>query len=189
MKIENGTLIVDGVSVALQALATDAVVHVWRVPAEYRENGLFVAVQQPGRPLEIPACAQDQINYLGEVLLPASEAVQLQAARAARLADINAACERALAALSQTYPAGEVQSWAQQVKEAESLAADPAAVVPLLEAIATARGLTAAELADRVLQKTAAYATLSGELIGRRQAAEDLLATATTLEKVEAIAW
>lgn len=189
MKIENGALIVGAVSVALQAQAVDTVVHAWRVPTDYRESGLFVAISQPGQPLEFPACAQDQAEYLGELPLPASEALQLQGARAARLADINAACERALAALSQAYPAGEVQSWSQQVKEAEALAADPATPVPLLEAIATARGLTAAELATRVLQKTAAYATLSGELIGRRQAAEDALAIAETLEAIGAVTW
>lgn len=189
MKIENGALIVGDASLPLQSLAVDTVVHAWRVPTDYRADGVFVTVAQPGQPLEFPACDQGQVEYLGELQLPASEALQLQGAREARIADINAACERALAALSQAYPAGEVQSWSQQVKEAEALAADPATPVPLLDAIAAARGLTAAELGARVLQKTAAYATLSGELIGRRQAAEDALATAETLEAIEAVTW
>ena len=58
---------------------------------------------------------------------------------------------------------------------AEALAADPQAAAPLLTAIAEARSLPVLELASRVLGKMNAYAGASGALIGRRQAAEDLI--------------
>lgn len=189
MKLENGMLIVGAQSVAVQALAVDAVVRAWRVPVEYRENELFVAVGRPGQAAEIPACSPDMAEYLGEVALPAAEDLQLRSAKAAKLADINALCDQELDAFSRTYPNGEVQSWPQQVKEADALAADPAASVPLLAAIAAERGITVEDLAGRVRVKMDAYAQLSGMLIGRRQAAEDQIGDAATLEEVGAVAW
>lgn len=189
MKIENAVLIVGAVSVSLPLLGTDAVVHAWRVPAEYRENGLFVAVDGPGQPGEIPACDPRGTEYLGALDYPAAESEALKAAKLRKLADINALCNAELDAFSRSYPAGEVQSWPQQVKEAEALAVDPAAAVPLLTAIAEQRGITVADLAIRVHAKMDAYAQLSGALIGRRQAAEDQIDAAGTLEDLEAIAW
>ena len=60
----------------------------------------------------------------------------------------------------------------------------------LLEtAIAEARSLPVVELASRVLGKMNAYAAASGALIGRRQAAEDLIDVAATPEDVAGIAW
>ena len=95
----------------------------------------------------------------------------------------------AVASLAASYPEREVQSWPQQVKEAEALAADPQAQAPLLAAIAEARSLPLAELASRVLGKMNAYAAASGALIGRRQAAEDLIDLASSAEDVAFIAW
>lgn len=189
MKIENAVLIVGAVSVSLPLLGTDAVVHAWRVPAEYRENGLFVAVDGPGQPGEIPACDPRKTEYLGALDYPAAESEALKAAKLRKLADINALCDADLDAFSRTYPAGEVQSWSQQVKEAEALAVDPAAPAPLLAAIAAERGITLEDLASRVHVKMAAYAQLSGALIGRRQAAEDQIEAAPTLAELEAVTW
>lgn len=189
MKIENAVLIVGAVSVSLPLLGTDAVVHAWRVPAEYRENGLFVAVDGPGQPGEIPACDPRGTEYLGALDYPAAESEALKAAKLRKLADINALCNAELDAFSRSYPAGEVQSWPQQVKEVEALAVDPAAPAPLLAAIAAERGITVADLASRVHVKMDAYAQLSGTLIGRRQAAEDQIEAAATLAEVEAVTW
>ncbi len=59
----------------------------------------------------------------------------------------------------------------------------------MLTAIADARSLPVVELASRVLGKMNAYATASGSLIGRRQAAEDLIDLAATPEDVASIVW
>jgi len=95
--------------------------------------------------------------------------------RGLQLQAINTAATSELAALSAAYPDGEVQSWAQQTREAEALAGDPNAATPLLAAIATARGVPLATLAERVRAKVQAYAVASGRIIGQRQALEDAI--------------
>ena len=193
MKIENGSLIVEvaGVEVmtALPAVSTDATVKVWRVPTAYQALGLFVAVTLPGQPEEIPACDMAATHYLGELTLKPSDTEKLRLAKAAKRQEINTGCDTAIAALPAAYPEREVQSWPQQVKEAESLAANPQTPTPLLSAIAVARGLPATELAHRVLANMTAYSTYAGAIIGRRQALEDALDAALTVDQVNAIAW
>lgn len=193
MKIENGSLVVtvDGVekTVPLATIAADAKVKAWIVPADYRADRLFVAVTVKGEAEEIPACDLAACEFLGELELDAGIEAKLEAVKAAKRLEINEACNTAVAALAASYPEREIQSWPQQVKEAEALAADPQAPAPLLTAIADARGLPVAELASRVLGKMNAYAAASGSLIGRRQAAEDLIDLAATAEDVASIVW
>lgn len=189
MKIENNVLVIGDVSVSLGAVAASAKVRAWRVPVAYRDNGLFVAVDLVGQPSEVPACSHADIEFLGELDYDADEPMQLKAAKAAKLAEINALCNDAFNALASTYPSGEVQSWSQQVKEAELFTVDPTAATPILSAIGEARGMTVAEMASRVTANTAAYSTASGTLIGRRLAAEDTLDLAETLEQVAEVSW
>ena len=193
MKIENGSLVVtvQGVekTVLLPTVAADAKVKAWAVPADYRADGLFVAVTVNGESEEIPACDLAACEFLGEVVFDAGDEAKLEAVKAAKRAEINAACDIAVASLAASYPEREVQSWPQQVKESEALAADPQAQAPLLAAIAEARSLPLAELASRVLGKMNAYAAASGALIGRRQAAETLIDLADTAEDVASVAW
>ncbi len=193
MQIQDGNLVVEvegsTMTVPLPEVATAAKVKAYLVPEAYRPGRLFVSVTLPGQPEEVPACGQDLVELLGEATLEASDAAILNAAKAAKLTEINAECQKAVAALAADYPDSEVQSWPQQVKEAMALSADPQADAPLLTAIATARGLPVAELASRVLGKMNAYAGASGALIGRRQAAEDLIDIAATPEDVAGIAW
>ena len=193
MKIENGSLVVtvQGVekTVPLPTVAADAKVKAWAVPADYRADGLFVAVTVKGESEEIPACDLAACELLGELELDAGDDARLEAVKAAKRLEINEACNAAVASLAASYPEREIQSWPQQVKEAEALAADPQASAPLLTAIADARGLPVVELASRVLGKMNAYAAASGSLIGRRQAAEDLIDLAATAEDVASIVW
>lgn len=193
MKIENGFLVVtvDGAekSVPLPVVSADAKVKAWIVPADYRADRLFVAVTVKGEPEEIPACDLAVCEFLGELELDAGDDAKLEAAKAAKRLEINEAFNAAMAALAASYPEREIQSWPQQVKEAEALAADPQAPAPLLTAIAEARSLPVVELASRVLEKMNAYAAASGALIGRRQAAEDLIDIASTPEDVSRIVW
>jgi hypothetical protein len=193
MQIENGNLVVEvegsTMTVPLPEVATAAKVKAYLVPEAYRPGRLFISVTVPGQPEDVPACSQDLVELLGEGILEASDAAILNAAKAAKLTEINAECQKAVAALAADYPDSEVQSWPQQVKEATALAADAGADAPLLTAIATARGLPVAELASRALDKMNAYAAASGVLIGRRQAAEDAIGAAASLEDLSAISW
>lgn len=189
MKIENNVLTVGDVSVPLGLVASAAKVRVWRVPAAYRENGLFVAVDLAGQPSEVPACSHAETDYLGELDYDADDSLQLNAAKAAKLVEINALCNDALSELASTYPSGELQSWSQQAKEADLYATDPTVATPILSAIADARGITVAEMAERVAANVAAYSHASGTLIGRRLAAEDALSLAATPEQVAEVTW
>lgn len=193
MQIQDGNLVVEvegsTMTVPLPEVATAAKVKAYLVPEAYRPGRLFVSVTIPGQPEEVPACGQDLVELLGEDTLEASDAAILNAAKAAKLTEINAECQKAVAALAKDYLDSEVQSWPQQVKEATALSADPQADAPLLTAIATARGLPVAELASRVLDKMNAYAAASGVLIGQRYAAEDLITAAEDLEALSAISW
>ena len=193
MQIENGNLVVEvegsTMTVPLPEVATAAKVKAYLVPEAYRPGRLFISVTVPGQPEDVPACSQDLVELLGEGILEASDAAILNAAKAAKLTEINAEFQKAVAALAADYPDSEVQSWPQQVKEATALAADAGVDAPLLTAIATARGLPVAELASRVLDKMNAYAAASGVLIGRRQAAEDAIGAAASLEDLSAISW
>lgn len=193
MKIENQALVltVAGVPkrIDLPAIARDAVVTAWAVPSAYRESGVFMAVTERGQVPELPACNPQDAQPLGQVDYPAGDAARLAAAKAQKLAAINAQCDAAVAQMVADYPDQEVLSWPQQVKEAMALEADAQAPAPLLQAIASARGLELPELAGRVLAKMHAFAVASGALFGRRQAAEDLLGLAATSDDVAAVQW
>jgi hypothetical protein len=189
MQITDHVLTIGDFTEELPKLAKAATVTAYAVPTEYRASGYFVAVTQNGGIPEVPACDSKDASLIGTLELPADEGAQLEAAKAERLSAINTECDKVLAAIKATYPQGEVESWAQQVKEAEALAVDTQAAAPLLSAIATYRGLSVTELAARVSAKAAAYAAVSGSIIGKRQALEDALTTATTPEEVFAVTW
>ncbi|ARQ46074.1 hypothetical protein [Oxalobacter formigenes] len=108
-------------------------------------------------------------------------------AKAAKLAEINAACDSILNAATATYPASEVLTFDQQVREAQTYQTDNATSVPLLSALATSRKITLPELVQRILVKHDAFSALSGSIIGQRQALEDVLDTLTTVESVQAL--
>lgn len=108
--------------------------------------------------------------------------------KAAKLAEINNGCQAALEALTPTYPERELHSFANQEREAREYKAAPdTAQTPLLSALAAARGIGLAELADRVLAKAAAFATASGHIIGQRQHMEDMLDACGSVDAVRAI--
>lgn len=171
----------------LPSLPYDTTVDVWAVPTDYRESGIFTAVQLQGLPPELPACDITGAQLLATLLLPADPGAQLDRARTERLTGINADADALVGELAATYPEREIQSWPQQVKEAEALALSPTADAPLLSALAAARGVDRADLASRVLAKASAYAAASGAIIGARQRLEDLLSAAETLDELSAV--
>lgn len=186
MRIENGKLIVniDGTTmqVPMPDVAGASRVKAWQVPETYRPGKLFVAVTQPGQPEEVPACDPSAARLLGELVLEPADSAALVAAKAAKLAEINAACDLAGAAVLKGYPDVEIKTWPQQAAEAAILAADPQADTPLLSKIATDRGLSVADLAARVQTKEAAFKAAAGGLLGMRQALEDQIDAATSVE-------
>ena len=112
----------------------------------------------------------------------------LEEVKAAKLSEINAAADRAIATLTATYPDRELATFDKQESEARAYAADATASTPLLSALAQARGIPLDELVRRVLAKADAFAVASGSIIGQRHALEDRLDVCTTVEEVQSIA-
>ena len=113
--------------------------------------------------------------------------LRLDELKARKLAEINAACDAALASLTADYPESELLTFDKQEAEARALLADPEAVTPFLTPLAAARGMAVEELAQKVIAKADAFTTASGHVIGLRQKDEDRLKAAQTVEDVAAI--
>lgn len=127
-----------------------------------------------------PECVTEEQPYIPPV--PTLEEV-----KTAKLSEINAAADRAIATLTATYPDREISTFDKQEAEARAYTTDPAASTPLLSALAQARGVPLDELVRRVLAKADTFAVASGSIIGQRQALEDRLDACTTLEDVQGI--
>tara|TARA_R110000796_G_scaffold95459_3_gene200726 strand:+ start:17342 stop:17953 length:612 start_codon:yes stop_codon:yes gene_type:complete len=117
------------------------------------------------------------------------EAAQLKRAKENAQRRINDGYTVELNAILRDYPDAETKTWDKQESEARAYQDDSAAATPLIDAIAAARSMDKAELVQRVIAKADAWIALSGAATGKRQALEDTIATAETVEAVEAISW
>lgn len=107
-------------------------------------------------------------------------------------AEINAAFEQSMQQITNGYPSNEVSSWSKQETEARAYIADNTAATPLIDALASGRGVNKEELVTRIIAKADLFAEISGTLIGRRQGLEDTLDAlppTVTAEEIEAIVW
>lgn len=111
----------------------------------------------------------------------------LDHAKAVKMQEINDGYERAIAALTPTYPDTERLTFDKQESEARALEANADAETPLLTALAAGRHIDKTELARRVIAKADAFAVASGYLTGQRQRMEDLLDKAQSLADVQNI--
>lgn len=107
--------------------------------------------------------------------------------KATKQRDISAAADAFLSSLSTEYGAYEKLTWDQQALESDMLISDPDAPAPLVRAIASARGMTALEMAGRIAANRAQWVALSGAVVGKRLAHQDALDAAQTVEDVAAI--
>ena len=90
------------------------------------------------------------------------------------------------------YTDGERSSWNQQRTEAIAYTTDNTTATPLLSVIATARGITVAELAAKIVENAAAYDVAYGELLGKYQKNKDILTSIdlednTTWDSIDSI--
>jgi hypothetical protein len=113
----------------------------------------------------------------------------LEEARAALEREIRAEGQRRLLVIAAPYEPAERESWWLQLAESEQLQADPAASTPLLDAMATHRGLEKKDLATRVIANAAAFRVACGAVLGQQQALLDRLFVAGTIEEAQAIIW
>jgi len=109
--------------------------------------------------------------------------------RMTKRSEVDAAYRYAISPVIDGYTEEERDSWSMQEAEARALQTDPAAPTPLLSAIATARGISVADLANIVITKAAQYATLAGTAFGTRRVLLAAITAATDSTHLDAIAW
>ncbi|MHC1792200.1 hypothetical protein [Solidesulfovibrio sp.] len=113
--------------------------------------------------------------------------MDLGAAKAARIAEATAVCNAVLSPLGVEYGRWETATWDQQYAEAVALMADPAASVPLIAALAQARGMDVAVLAQRIIRNRETWSVLTGSVIGQRLAIVDQINACATVADVLAV--
>ena len=123
----------------------------------------------------------------GKPVLKNPPPLTLDEAKAAKLTEINAACDAEIEAIKVSYPNTEVMTWDKQEQDARALVLDAATATPLIDSIASARGLDRVELANRIIANADQFAVASGASIGKRQKLKDQINAATTVEQVAEI--
>ena len=111
----------------------------------------------------------------------------LGAVKTVRIVAATAASDAILAPYGVEYGPYEMATWDQQYAEAVALMADPNAAVPLLDALATARGMAVAALAQRIIRNREVWSALTGSVVGQRLAIVDRINAATSVEEVAAV--
>lgn len=117
------------------------------------------------------------------------QAALLVKAKMQKLAEINSTAQnfvRQFAKLDET-PEFEQQTWQEQANEARAWVDDPTAQTPTLALIAQMRGVPIDTLRQKAYEKAMAYQTVAAIVVGQRQAYEDRLNQAETLEQIQAI--
>jgi hypothetical protein len=89
--------------------------------------------------------------------------------------------------LSAQYPAGEQQSWTQQLAEAQALTANADAPTPLLTVLAIGRDTTVKELAQKIIEKSTAYHAALAEKIASYQKQRTAIDSATSTDQLPAV--
>lgn len=147
-------------------------------------------VEQDGKPVLVapPPSSYHHWGGSGWVIDPEQQAV-ISAEKSAKLAEINAKAQafvNQLAHLDET-PEFERETWPIQREEAKAWQIDPHATTPTLALIAQVRGVPLDVLRQKAFEKAMAYQTVAAVVAGQRQAYEDRLNRAETLEQIQAI--
>lgn len=88
---------------------------------------------------------------------------------------------------SDKLPEFEMQTWAIQAAEAKAWQLDKNVPTPVLDGIATARGIPTDTLKAAALRKTLAYEKLTAHIAGQRQALQSKIETAKTQAALDKI--
>lgn len=131
---------------------------------------------------KVIAVENDEVVAVDPPQLPLTEL------KAIKLQQVNVAAESVIDPIISQYPRYEIDSWQKQVAEAHAFIADNTAITPWLDSAVSMRpGKTKAELANRILQKEAAFGAISGYVSGQRQALEDAIDAAADRATLDAI--
>ena len=111
-------------------------------------------------------------------------------AKAKRCMEIDAYAAGLRNAAVRGRSAGEMSTWSAKLMEARAYTASPLAVnAPLLDAIATARGITLAALVTKVLTQSNGFLAAEAAIDGKRGAHCDAVEAKTTVQEIIAYNW
>lgn len=116
----------------------------------------------------------------------------LEQAKTEALGRINRGYQIAMSQILATYPTEETLTFDKQEREARAWMESTSLnrpETPYLDALLTTRPMEKGELVSRVIAKADAFVAISGAMTGKRQAYEDVIELATTLDEVDAVIW
>ncbi len=140
---------------------------------------------------DVPPPSVDYILQNGKWVLPENHTEMiLSAAKKQKLKDLNNSAQAFIDTNSgaNLVPDFEFASWSIQASEAKAWQLDKNASTPVLDGIATARGIPADTLKAAALRKTLAYEQLAAHVAGQRQALQSKIEAAkkqSDLNKIE----
>ena len=154
----------------------------WKLIPDYRGCVVFAGGQEQ---------VWDKLGDLPDgVSLTPPESANIDGLKSVKLVALNAAAQAFINkhAGIDSVPEFEFASWAIQAAEAKAWQADKAAPTPVLDGIATARGMSADTLKAAALRKTLAYEQLAAHVAGQRQALQSKIEAAKTQAALDKIA-
>ncbi|AOT29276.1 putative phage fiber-spike protein [Neisseria meningitidis] len=154
----------------------------WKIIPDYRGCVVFAGGQEQ---------VWDKLGDLPDgVSLTPPESVNIDGLKSVKLVALNAAAQAFINkhAGIDSVPEFEFASWAIQAAEAKAWQEDKAAPTPVLDGIATARGMSADTLKAAALRKTLAYEQLAAHVAGQRQALQSKIEAAKTQAALDKIA-
>lgn len=154
----------------------------WQIIPDYRGCVVFAGGQEQ---------VWDKLGDLPDgVSLTPPESVNIDGLKSVKLVALNAAAQAFINkhAGIDSVPEFEFASWSIQASEAKAWQLDKTAPTPVLDGIATARGIPADTLKAAALRKTLAYEQLAAHVAGQRQALQSKIEAAkkqSDLDKIE----
>lgn len=118
-----------------------------------------------------------------------AEKQAFQTAQSAKIAELNQAAQNFInqATGEDKLPDFEIRSWEIQAAEARAWAIDNSTATPILDQIALERGISSDELKQKVLEKAQKSDMIVAAVVGQRQAWQDKIDSAKTLDELDAI--
>ena len=153
----------------------------WQIIPDYRGCVVFAGGQEQ---------VWDKLGDLPDgVSLTPPESANIDGLKSVKLVALNAAAQAFINkhAGIDSVPEFEFASWSIQASEAKAWQLDKTAPTPVLDGIATARGIPADTLKAAALRKTLAYEQLAAHVAGQRQALQSKIEAAKTQAALEKI--
>jgi hypothetical protein len=130
------------------------------------------------------------IKETEEGLVAYEREVPFEEERDWRLGLVRNWADQTLAVYKADCSQSEIQTWDRQESGARALVADEndtSADAEFVRQLASARGITTAELVEKIMRKVELYTAGSAKVLGRQQQFEDKINSCATIEELRAI--